>query len=113
MTNLTKLFCDLLSAGSQIASATSTEEVSKHINALAFHHLPEDCDVDLGAIEDHIDSMRSALKGADHDIDNVRARLAQGKPVSVQKIVEFRGQMTVKLDNGNELTFDSSEVTHY
>ena len=106
MKNLTKLVCDLLSAGSQIKNAQSAEQVVNNVKYTAFQCLPEDCDVDLEAVLDHVESMRSAMRGADHDID-------KRQTVSIKRITEFHNKLSVHLSDGRELQFNTFDVVHY
>lgn len=113
MNNLTKLFCDLISIGSQLGDRSVTDEhIGHHLRYVAFSQLPEDCDIDCDAVDDHIKNVRCAMNGADNDIDDIRTRLAQGHPISISRIVEFHGKLTVKLNDGTELPFDAKEVSH-
>lgn len=105
MKNLTKLFCELLTAGTEIKEARFAEQVKDRVKYLAWNHLPEDCDIDLDEIEHHIYFLRSVLRrGSDQDID---------KPKRAQRVVDFHGKLTVNLDDGSELTLDFADVPHY
>lgn len=61
--NLTKLINDCISLGVEIATNRTTPELAaRSAKAIAFHHLPDDCDADLDLIEEHITIIMSHLK---------------------------------------------------
>lgn len=115
MKDLTKLFCDLISFGSGIECYSG--DIQTAMSSLAGIVLYEDvCEVgklDYDAIREHIESLRSAHRGSDYDIDNVRNRLAQGKPVSIKRIVEFHNKFTVTLSDDKQLSFNATDIVHY
>lgn len=112
MANFTKLFCDLISVGANLRETTvPVDQIVSAIEGIALYH--QLGLLDLQAVKNHIEDVRVAQSGADNDIDDVRLRLAQGRPVSISRIVEFHGKLTVKLNDGTELPFDAKEVSHY
>lgn len=115
MKDCTKLFCDLISFGSQLAQHDAPME--QVMSCLAGIYLNNDCSsaeiiLDYDVLRDYINHVKVALKGADNDID-VRARLAQSRPVSIKDIIEFHGRLTVKLNDGTALSYSTNEITHY
>ena len=114
MVNLTKLFCDLISVGTQLpTTSVSNEQIGRNVRYLGVSHLPEGFDVDFEAIDDHIRDCRAAIHGSDYDIDKLRRELAQGKPVSIKRITEFHNQLTVHLSDDTHLSFNSSDIVRY
>lgn len=76
MKDCTKLFCDLISFGSQLARHDAPME--QVMSCLASIYLNNDCCsaeiiLDYDALRDHIEHIKVALKGADLDIDRVRS----------------------------------------
>lgn len=115
MKDLTKLFCDLISFGAQLAKHDAPME--QVMSCLAGIVLNEEIayvgTLDYDAIHNHINNVRVALRGSDHDIDTIRERLVKGLPVSVSRISEFHNRYVLKLSTGDELRFDASEIVHY
>lgn len=106
--NLTKLFCDLISTGSQLGdTSVPLKHIGHHLRSFAVQHLPADCDVNFDDIDEHIANVRSAMtrKGSDYDIDAPALR--------VGSVTEFHGKFTVKLSNGGQISFESSDIMHY
>ena len=123
MTNLTKLFCDLISTGCTINEADASQ-IAQHVAYLAHTHLPDGFWINCDDLEEHIANLqvcrRNAeqkmvddARGADFDIDAVRNRLAQGKPVSIKRIVEFHNKLTVTLSDDKQLSFNATDIVHY
>ena len=105
MKNLTKLFCDLLSAGSQLGDTTvPTEQIVNHLKYVAFHCLPEDCDADLEAIAEHVEDVRLAIRTANAE---------RTKPLRIKRVTEFHNELTVHLDDFRELKFNSSDIVRF
>ena len=114
MVNLTKLFCDLISVGTQLpTTSVSNEQIGRNVRYLGVSYLPDGFDVDFEEIDDHIRNCRAATHGSDYDIDRLRRELAQGKPVSIKRITEFHNQLTVHLSDDTCLSFNSSDIVHY
>lgn len=114
MINLTKLFCDLISVGTQLpTTSVSSEQIGRNVRYLGVTHLPDGCDVDFDLVDEHIKNCRAAMHGSDYDIDKLRRELAQGKPVSIKRVVEFHHQLTVHLSDDTRLSFNSSDIVHY
>lgn len=114
MNNLTKLVCDLISFGSQLGTASATnEQIGRSVRYTCVTRLPEDCDVIFEQVDEHIANCRAAMLGSDNDIDKVRTALAQGKPVSIKRITEFHNKLSVHLSNGRVLSFNATDIVHY
>lgn len=123
MINLTKLFCDLISTGCTINEADASQ-IAQHVAGLAHHMLPDGFWVNVDDLEEHIENLQlcrrnaeqkmvNDARGADFDIDDVRNRLAQGKPVSIKRITEFHNKLSITLSDGKELSFNTMDVVHY
>lgn len=72
MKDFTKLFCDLISFGSQLAQHDAPME--QVMSCLEGIYLNNDCCsaeivLDYDALRDHINHIKVALRGADLDID--------------------------------------------
>ena len=114
MINLTKLFCDLISVGTQLPTTSiSNEQIGRNVRYLGVSHLPDGFDVDFETIDDHIRNYRAATHGSDYDIDKLRRELAQSRPVSIKRITEFHNQLTVHLSDDTHLSFNSSDIVRY
>lgn len=104
MKDLTKLFCDLISFGSGIERYSG--DIQTAMSSLAGIVLNEDvCEIgklDYDAIREHIESLRSAQRGSDYDID-----------IHIKKVVTNHGRMGVILNTGRELTFDERDIIRY
>lgn len=112
MKDFTKLIIDLISFGIQVdKSSASIDQMMSCLGGIVFNeNLASLGTVDFDEIAAHL--RRCRARGADYDID-VRARLAQGKPVSIKDIIEFHGRLTVKLNDGTALSYESRDVTHF
>ena len=114
MINLTKLFCDLISIGTKLpTTSVSNEQIGRNIRSIGVSHLPDGFFVNFNAIDAHFRNCRASTYGSDYDIDKLRRELAQGKPVSIKRITELRGQLTVHLSDGTDLSYNSSDIVHY
>lgn len=61
MINLTKLVCDLLSAGAQI-STESAPKIANSVSSTLVRHLPHNCDAYLDEIHAHIMHLQCLMK---------------------------------------------------
>ncbi len=99
--NLTKMINDCISLGLTLADKrTSAEQAARNAKSIAIHCLPDDCDADLDDIEQHIQNLK-AFAGSGSE------------GASVSDVVEFHGKFTVKLSNGQTVTFEARDITHY
>lgn len=118
MKDFTKLIIDLISFGSQLDKSSATiDQMMSCLGGIVFNeNLAALGTVDFDEITAHLrrckSNLRGTLVGSDNDID-VRARLAQGRPVSIKDIIEFHGRLTVKLNDGTALAYESRDVTHF
>ena len=114
MINFTKLFCDLILIGTQLPTTSiSNEQIGRNVRYLGVSHLPDGFDVDFEVIDDHIRNYRASTYGSDYDINRLRRELAQSKPVCIKRITELRGQLTIHLSDGTDLSYNSSDIVHY
>lgn len=111
MKDFTKLFCDLISFGSQIGNSASVEQKLQCLAGIVLNeNISSLGTIDYEAIRQHIGRLKAAnevqaqWRGADNDID---------KPLSIKRITEFHHQLKVELSNGSCLSFNSSDIVHY
>lgn len=121
MINLTKLFCDLISTGCTINEADASQ-IAQHVACLAHHMLPDGFWINVDDLEEHIANLQVCRRNAEQkmvndargvDFDDVRNRLAQGKPVGVKRITEFHNKLSITLSDGKELSFNATDIVHY
>lgn len=100
--NLTKLINDFISLGLTLADkSTNVEDASRQAKAIAVHCVPEGCDADIDLIEEHLNLLKSRVPSQ-----------VEYTPV-VTKVTEFHGKFTVRLSNGQVVSFDDRDVIHY
>lgn len=115
MKDLTKLINDLISFGCGIERQDT--DIQTTMSCLAGIMLNQDVAhlgfINYNAIQEHIEAIRRAHRGADFDIDKVRPQAPQLPTLGIKDIIEFHGKYTIKLNDGRELSFDSFDITHY
>lgn len=94
MTNLTKLFCDLISTGCTINEADAPQ-IAQHVAGLAHHMLPNGFWIDVDHLEEHIYNLQICRREAD------------------RKMVEDARGADNDINDGTELPFNVKEVSRY
>ena len=109
MKDFTKLFCDLISFGSQIGnSATDEQKLQCLAGIILNENISSLGTIDYEAIRQHIGRLKAAnevqaqWRGADNDID-----------LSIKRITEFHHKLSVTLSNGRVLSFTADDIIHY